>query len=485
MTSDLLPADQNDTPDPTLADGSPADQRIARGASFFENDGAGAAGPSLDPAQESLANALNLTFRIVQLVMVLLAAAFLFSGVQTVGESERGIKLSFGAVTASDVQPGIRWNWPYPFGEIIRIRTSQQSIDLGYAFMPQLPAQDRARPWSQVITTKPRLDPAVDGSVVTADGALAHLECSVTFHHDDPVANATNIYAPDEMRLVRTAVERGVVAAVAQTPIDGLLRQSGEVADRQASLESRILSSAQAMLDTMDSGIRLDNVNVRDPRPPLAVTKEFDAVSRAEADAAKQREDAERASRLILNGVAGEAHAPLLERIDAYERAIELGATSDADAILGQIDSLFEGAPVKINGVVTEGLVGGDVTRILNDARQYRTDVVTKAQSRAAIFQAKLTQFRADPSVLVATAWSDAFREFLDHGLYETMLLPAGATGEFILTPDPDIPKQIEGERNLKQATKTIKGKIQYLEKTTRERTEKQARERRQRGSGG
>ncbi len=440
----------------------------AKGVSFIKPGEEGRLGPSLDPAQESLASALNLTFRFVQVVMVLVGIAFLISGVQTIGESERGVKLVFGRITASDVEPGIRWNWPYPLGEIVKVRTNQESVDLGYTFMPNLNARERSAPWGQILDTRQRLNPGVDGSVVTADGALGHLEVSVTFHRADPVANATNIYSADEIAIVRLSVERGVVATFAESTIDQVLRQGGADANGMGSLETRIRRTAQETLDLNESGIRIDNVNVRDPRPPLAVYKEFDAVARAEAEAAKQREDANRAYRQTLTDIAGEAHDIILDRIDAYERAIELDNDAEANVILTQINALFEGAPVEINGAMYEGMTSGLVSQILNSARQYRTDVVTSARSRVDVFNAKLTQFRQEPSVLVTTDWTNAYREFLNSGQYESIVTPRDTMGSFVLTPDPDIPKMIEAERNRAQAEETIQSRIEELKERHR-----------------
>lgn len=434
----------------------------SRGIEFNKFDESERA-PTLDPAQQSLASALTLTFRFVQLVMLLLGIAFLISGVQTVGESERGLKLIFGKVTASDVQPGMRWNWPYPVGEVVKVRISQQSLDLGPVFMPFLNVSQRSKPWTEIADPKPRLIPGKDGSVITADGALAHLECSVTFHHADPVANAKNIYSADEENMVRAAVERGIVLAASEMTIDQLLRQSTNDATTMGSLESRIRQAAQRTLDATDSGIRLDDVNVRDPRAPLAVFKNFDAVARAEAEASKNREDADRASRLKLNQIAGESHQVILERIDAYEREIELHQDAEAEAVLAQIDALLEGEQIEIEGQRYVGLTSGDVTKILNDARQYRTDVVATARSRVETFMAKLAQFRLEPRVLISTDWTRAYRAFIESGQYETILVPAGATGDIMLSADPDIPKQIEARRNRQQAADTIQGRIEGL----------------------
>jgi hypothetical protein len=70
-----------------------------RRAASITLSGTGVAGDTaslMDPANQSLAEALKISFRIVQLAMVVLAALFVFSGFQTVEENEKGIRVTLG-----------------------------------------------------------------------------------------------------------------------------------------------------------------------------------------------------------------------------------------------------------------------------------------------------------------------------------------------------------------------------------------------------
>ena len=53
---------------------------------------------AMDPANQSLANALRLSFRVLQAVIVVLVAMFLISGVKIVKQGQSGVMLRFGAV---------------------------------------------------------------------------------------------------------------------------------------------------------------------------------------------------------------------------------------------------------------------------------------------------------------------------------------------------------------------------------------------------
>jgi hypothetical protein len=73
--------------------GGPASVTIRR-----RDDGDGLDGaPSLDPATKSLADALRITYRLLQASMVVLIGLYVLSGFQSVKESERGIRLTMAA----------------------------------------------------------------------------------------------------------------------------------------------------------------------------------------------------------------------------------------------------------------------------------------------------------------------------------------------------------------------------------------------------
>ena len=84
----------------------------------------------MDPANRSLADALKITFRLLQAAMVVLFGLFAFSGLQEVREGESGLRLMFGRLVESDVPPGIRFALPPPVGEIVRVTTGKLKTHL-------------------------------------------------------------------------------------------------------------------------------------------------------------------------------------------------------------------------------------------------------------------------------------------------------------------------------------------------------------------
>ena len=88
---DALPPDDGVEPAPMEVEAP----RRASSAQFVVDRATGAQAAmreAMDPANQSLAEALRLSFRVLQVVIVILIALFLFSGFQTVQEGYTGVR---------------------------------------------------------------------------------------------------------------------------------------------------------------------------------------------------------------------------------------------------------------------------------------------------------------------------------------------------------------------------------------------------------
>lgn len=423
---------------------------------------------SMDPAQQSLAEALRITFRVIQLVMLILVALFFASGFDTVREGERGVRLAFGKVQEANLSPGRQFHLPFPLGELLKVSTGQRTVELEQEFYPALSLAQRSRPVESLAGRKRTLTPGQDGSLITGDGNIAHASWAVQYRVEDVGDFVENLHREDVDQIVRTAVRRGVVRTVAGLTIDQFLKQS--LASAQAieqeenvassSIEAQVRRIAQESLDAVESGLRIDRVTLDERIPPLFVYTDFQSVSKAEAQAATSREEALRERRQLLNSVAGAAHEEIIALIDEYEVQLAAEERERAEATLERILGVLSGDPVGSD----EETISGSVTSTINDATRYRTNARNNAQATAARFEAKLDQFRTNPSVFVANEWSAAYKAFLDNSLAELFPIPQGSgTLELLLNSDPDIARELEVERNRRQAEETIERRRQSV----------------------
>lgn len=483
-------------PDPMDADAQPPEPSRAASVTLRSASGPGSEPLSLDPAQKSLAEALRITFFLLQIGMLALAGLFVLSGARQIREAERGIKLFLGRIVDSDVQPGLRFAWPYPVGEFVTVEIGQVSVEINDSFYPKLTEGQKKQQLDQLnLITRGGLKPGVDGGLITGDGNIVHAKWAVVYRREQPAEFVSNIYPLAEQDLVRAAVERGVVRTVAEMPIDNVLKQAlgagaagaappaeapvadatsddqpgpAEAADSSdapepapaptpiaiaasspdSTIALRVREVAQETLDAMNSGIVIERVVMVEPTPPLPVRRNFNQVQAAQSTAEKEREQAEKERREVLNAVAGAAHEPLLRLIGEYERALETGSDAQAEQALASIDQILDGDPTPAPGGRGDVVISGSAANVIADARLYRTEIVSGSRLAVETFEAKLEQFKVNPALLLNREWTDAYMKFLSNPTTQVMMLPDGSSVELWINSDPDVAKAIEAAKN-------------------------------------
>ncbi|MFW6032065.1 MAG: SPFH domain-containing protein [Phycisphaeraceae bacterium] len=290
----------------------------------------------LDPAQQSLNDALRVSFSVLKLVMVLLLIAYLFSGIFSVGEAERAVRLRFGKIVGDVYDAGWHFGWPYPIEQKIKVSVSPKTLSIPSAYWYEVRSEDVGRSMEERARTAGPLNPVMDGSLITGDANVVHAKYQVSYRVSDPAEFVRNVglvqpgsedrrlpdgsVPRDEMdfaaAIVRDAIEQGIVYSIAQSEIDDVLRSRPRTAAG--------LRRAQEVLDELQTGLEIEHISLEDAVVPLAVRGAFQAVTNAESEKAQQIESARQERARILGGTAGAAHDPLLALVQAYEQAASL-----------------------------------------------------------------------------------------------------------------------------------------------------------------
>lgn len=403
----------------------------------------------MDAANESLADALKITFRLVQVGMLLLFVLYLFSGFKMIQEGQRGLMVRFGKIVDGNLDQGPHVAWPNPIGEIVPIGAGSLELRLetNNEFFPLV----RNGQWSiaeSKLSQTNSLDPAEDGSLITADLNIAHTQWTVNYRRDDHVEYATNVIPSEERELVRVAAMTGVVHAVAETTIDDLLKDRDTVA-----AEARRV--AQRALDQMQSGLTIEQMTLNRKFAPATLLTDFARVQSAQQAAGQMREEARTSAQDGLNRVAGLGASYLVDLIDSYEAAIEVGGdAAQAEAILAQIDAMLAGEPVQIDGQDVTARVSGEVSQILADARNDAFQKVSDARGELELFQAKLERYEANPRLMVMREWASGMRAFHDKPFVQSFLVRKGSNDllQIRINEDPDIRRMLEEAQRMQQA---------------------------------
>jgi membrane protease subunit HflK len=398
--------------------------------------------PGLDPAQQSLAEALRVSFGILKLAMFALLVAYAFSGTFSVGSNEVALRLRFGDYVGDPgnrvLERGTYLAAPFPIEQIVKVDTRPAALSLDQEFWFETGTEDTGLSRGQLQSRNARpLNPLRDGSLITGDSNIVHAKWTLTWRVTDPVAFLDNIGSKkDGAEFVRLVAQQGIVQAVSQQTADDLLRG---IVNRELAV-----GLMQRRLDAARSGLSIDQLTLDKVTAPMRVAASFDAVTTAESERAGLIVSAQQQRARILGETAGEAHQPLLGLIEAYEVATERGDAAAVAATQQSIDGAIES--LSVNGVP----LGGEVSRVINAAKTYRTQIVERVASEAQAFQELLPQYERNPRLVLSKLWEDA-RESILTGDVETFYTVAGQL-ELQLNRDPALQKERQKEQlKLKQ----------------------------------
>ena len=306
---------------PQLNATPPADEAPRRGASaqYTVSSGTGAEAAmrqAMDPANQSLGEALRLSYRVLQVAILALVVVFLFSGFQTVQEGQTGVKTFFGRIVGApgdeQVSPGLQPFWPYPVGEIVLL-PQKDAVELNGEFWPRF-KQGMTTVDQAAASTTPDdpIRPGLDGSLITADGDLAHVRIAAEYTVEDAVRTLDQ-FQPDSLReIVRHALARGMVQTAAQFTLQELL-------ENRDGPEQSLRQRAQATLDSMKSGVKLGVVTIPEKIAPLAIRNTFSRVQEARENGKLALEQAQQEANGTLVGMAGADYAQILDLVQRYE----------------------------------------------------------------------------------------------------------------------------------------------------------------------
>jgi modulator of FtsH protease HflK len=393
--------------------------------------------PALDPAQQSLAEALRVSFAILKLAMVGLLVAYAFSGTFSVGSNEVAVRLRFGDYVGDPgnrvLERGTYLAAPFPFEQVVKVDTRPTTLVLDKEFWFETTKDDSGLTRSQMQGRKAQpLHPLRDGSLLTGDMSIVHAKWTITWRVSDPVAYLTNVGSPAVAgELVRLVSQQGIVQAFAQLTADDVLRG---IVNRELAV-----GLMQRRLDDMRTGLVVDQLALDKVSAPMLVAGSFDAVTSAESDRAGRIVAAQQERARILGETAGEASGPILELISTYEQAVERGDQAAAGDAEAAIDAAL--GDLRIGGAA----IGGDVARAINGAKTYRTQVVEQVGAEAQAFRELLPQYTQNPRLVLAKLWEDA-RETILTGDVETFYTVPGQL-ELQLNRDPELQKERQKEQ--------------------------------------
>ena len=401
-----------------------------------------------DPARESLVSALQTSFGILRIVMVVLIVLYLASGFFRVNPGQKGLVSRLGELRTHTAANGTQtpifepdWYWllPDPFDTKILVDGQIQSVAIT-TFMFDHPEAATSKDLSQIVQRSQKLTPGVDGAMLTGDLNLSHGRWEVQYHIDDAAAFVRNVGMDTESRermrppvnvLLERLTETAVIREVAGRTVEEVTRHALD------SVRQGVKSRLQNALDELDTGIMVDAV-VAYTIEPGAVRPAFLDVVKAMSQQERSRREAQEAETDILNQAAGSQYQPILDAITAYGDAQTRGADEkELTTLLAKIDSELE---------LAEKLGAGQVAVRLSVAKSRADQINEQLRREYENFSNYRDQYKAQPRITMLSLWVQMRREILSNRQNEIFFVPDSDDIEILINRDPQRQLELEEE---------------------------------------
>lgn len=426
---------------------------------------ANVAGEWIDPAGQSLADALRVSFRLLTGIMIVVVIGFLLTGLRSIKQQEIGIKKVFGKVTGT-ADPGLAYTWPFPIGEIQTVTTSEQSLTIDDFWLFEQ-ASDLTKKLSQRRPPPGGLRPGLDGALLTGDRNLLHtkLVCQYVIADDvGALAFVTHVENPDE--LIHAEVCEATIATAAAMTADDIKRAGKEKFAKAVRKEAqRRLNAITTVNGKPYEAIRISKLRVDEDSWPLRALRAYRAAQNAVSDREGTRNKAIADARKMLNDAAGAGYEVLVGRPEGFMGRIGPGAGQTN--LIGRYMKLKDQDPAtaaelldRIGYILTSSATGGQAAAMINEARSYKTQVIQAAESRSKRFNDLLAEYDKMPQFWLERRWADTRDAILGSETIEKFYITPGKQKIVLrIKEDPQIVEEIQRELlSLKKGRKTGAG---------------------------
>ena len=369
----------------------------------------------MDVASKSLTNALGISFSILKIIMALLVLLFLASGIFEVESNEQAIVLRFGKMRGEPLGPGLKFGFPAPIDEIIKIPvTDSQTLSIDSLWYSESPAEKLG---GEPRRPGPTLKPNVDGYCLTRNDSIlgqegmdyniVHCKWVLNYTIDFPERFFRNIYykSPDPgqdlMEVMKESLDPMLKALAADAVVTTMVNYSiDEAILSTSSITNAVKIALQERLNSVESGIVVESIVPERIIWPRQVNDAFENSNRASQNKQKQVSEADGYARKLLSEAGGPDAAKLLaglkkEGISEEEKA----------KLLSQ--------------------VAGKSQEIIAEARAYRTDVVESAAANADYLKQLLPEYRKRPKLVLQELYQDAIEEVLANADEKILIEPS------------------------------------------------------------
>ncbi|MHC4758651.1 MAG: protease modulator HflK [Planctomycetota bacterium] len=402
----------------------------------------------LDHASHSLSEALRISFFVLKIIMIVLVLAFLALGICIVAPDEQVIVLRFGKIQGIGEErllgPGLHWVFPYPIDAVIRIPVEKKvNLAVGDFWYFQNPTE--LLPDAPKLRRVPQdLNPLLDGYCLTRGGSqnpkgdisagsdygIIHCKWQVVYNIDDPERFYRNVFVEDikpgdvYFDVITESVSPLLTSVIGDAVVTTMVNYNIEEAlfSSQNSIVQDIKQLIQLKLDSIESGIRINSVQLTDMRWPRQVDRAFQASIAASQASQQAADEAKGYAENTLNEAAGPIAEELLSAIKDQKNMTQ----QEQDYLWSQ--------------------AAGQAQEKLAQARAYRTEVVENAKANAEYLKSVLPEYQKRPELFIQELYRDTIETVLNNAEEKIIIQPVegqkGSDVWIMLNRDPGLQKE-------------------------------------------
>ncbi|MDO5536590.1 MAG: FtsH protease activity modulator HflK [Desulfovibrionaceae bacterium] len=235
----------------------------------------------------------------IVILLLIVVAVWLLSGIYIVNPDEEGVVLRFGKYNRS-TEPGPHYALPIPLETVYKPKVTQVlRSEIGYRNVGQSSTFQQGR-----VKTMPQ-----EASMLTGDENVVNVQFSVQYRIKDAVQYLFNVADPTS--LVHNAAEAAMREVIGNNLIDAA------ITDGKLQIQNDATQLLQVILDRYGAGIQVLAVQLQDVHPPQEVVEAFKDVASAREDKSRIINEAEAYRNALLPGARGEASA-IRNEAEAY-----------------------------------------------------------------------------------------------------------------------------------------------------------------------
>jgi len=216
-------------------------------------------------------NAILSSKRFIFYILIVLILLYIASGIYSIPQTQVGIHQRFGRIINPNVKPGIHYALPWPIDKVDKVSVMIVQRILIDDFSSNL--EQGSTPYAFYKMT------GLTPNCISGDNNIVNIICAIQYSVSNPVDYLFRI--KDNERLLRDIVCNSIIKCLAALQVDEILTYG------KRKIENILKTQTQKKLDSLNCGLIISFVELRDVRPPGTVQGAFDDVINAKIDRRK------------------------------------------------------------------------------------------------------------------------------------------------------------------------------------------------------